>query len=236
MSSFTEYKKGLKDGLPICFGYLAVSFAFGIQAGQIGITALQAVLMSLTNVTSAGQFAALGIIAAGSSFLEMAITQFILNLRYLLMSCALSQRFTHGVKTPMRMLVAFGITDEIFGVSASRKGTLNPLFNVGLMTVSVFGWCFGTFLGVVSGNLLPASVISALGIAIYGMFIAIVVPVAKTDKAVLAVSLISIGFSCALKYLPYLNRISSGFQIIIATVISAAVLAVAFPREEAEDE
>ena len=236
MSNFSEYKRGLKDGLPICFGYLAVSFAFGIQAGEIGMTAFQSVLMSLSNVTSAGQFAGLGIIAASSSFLEMAVTQLILNLRYLLMSCALSQKFTSKTSTLKRMLVAFGVTDEIFGVSVSQKGELNPVFSYGLMTVSIFGWCLGTFLGVVSGNLLPASVTSALGIAIYGMFIAIVVPVAKTDKAVLISALTAILFSCILKYTPYLNQISSGFQIIIATVTAATLCALIFPREETDDE
>lgn len=236
MSNSKVFKKGTKDGLPICFGYLAVSFAFGIQAGQINMSAYEAVLMSFTNLTSAGQFAALGIIAAGSGILEMAITQLILNLRYLLMSCALSQKLSPETSTLSRMLVAFGVTDEIFGVSVSVNGTLSPFYSYGLTVVSVLGWCLGTLLGVISGNLLPLSVTSALGIAIYGMFIAIVVPVAKTDKHVLISVVFAIATSCILKYAPVLSQISSGFQIIIATVLSASVAAILFPQEETENE
>ncbi len=236
MSNSSVYIKGTKDGLPICFGYLAVSFAFGIQAGQIGLSAFHATLMSFTNVTSAGQFAALSVIATGSSLLEMAITQLILNLRYLLMSCALSQKFDAKTSTLKRMIAAFGVTDEIFGVSVSVKGALSPYYSYGLMTVSIFGWCLGTLLGVISGNLLPTSITSALGIAIYGMFIAIVIPPAKQDRNVLICVLISICLSCLLKYVPILSGISSGFQIIIVTVISSCLAAVLFPREESLNE
>lgn len=236
MNKLSIYKKGTKDGLPICFGYLAVSFAFGIQASSAGLSALQAVIMSLTNVTSAGQFASLSIIAAGASLLELAITQLILNLRYLLMSCALSQKLSYKTSTLSRLLVAHGVTDEIFGVSVSVKGELSPFYNYGLMTVSIFGWCFGTLLGVISGDLLPFSVTSALGIAIYGMFIAIVVPDSKKDKHILFAALLAIALSCILKYAPVLSGISSGFQIIIATIIAATCAAIFFPVEDEKDE
>lgn len=236
MSNIEVYKKGTKDGLPICFGYLAVSFAFGIQAGQHGLSWFSSVIMSLTNLTSAGQFAALGVIAAGSGLFEMAVTQIILNLRYLLMSCALSQKLDPSVSTLKRMLVAFGVTDEIFGVSISTSGTLSPFYSYGLMTVSIFGWCLGTFLGAVSKNLLPASIVSALGIAIYGMFIAIVVPPSKKDRCILAASILAVCLSCILRYAPVFSFISSGFQIIIATVISAGAAAIFFPKEDVEND
>lgn len=236
MSNLSIYKKGLKDGMPICLGYLAVSFAFGIAAAKIGLGVISSVTMSLTNVTSAGQFASLAIIATSGTLLELAVTQFILNLRYLLMSCALSQKLSPETSTLKRMAVAFGVTDEIFALSITADGELSPFYSYGLMTVSIFGWCLGTFLGVVSGNILPASVTSALEIAIYGMFIAIVVPVAKTDKNVLASVVLAIVLSCLLKYTSFFSGISSGFQIIIATVISASVCAILFPKEDDTDE
>ena len=236
MSNLSIYKKGTKDGMPICLGYLAVSFAFGIQASRIGLSAFQAVIMSLSNVTSAGQFASLSIIAAGASLFELAMTQLILNLRYLLMSCALSQKFSQNTSTLSRLIVAHGVTDEIFGVSVSVKGELNPFYNYGLMTVSIFGWCMGTLLGVISGDLLPLSVTSALGIAIYGMFIAIVVPDAKKDRHILFAALFAVAISCILKYAPIVSAISSGFQIIIATVLSASLTAILFPVEDEKDE
>ena len=213
MSNLSIYKKGLKDGMPICLGYLAVSFAFGIAAAKIGLGVISSVTMSLTNVTSAGQFASLSIIAASGTLLELAVTQFILNLRYLLMSCALSQKLSPETSTLKRMAVAFGVTDEIFALSITADGELSPFYSYGLMTVSIFGWCLGTFLGVVSGNILPASVTSALEIAIYGMFIAIVVPVAKADKKVLLCVIFAVILSCLLKYTPVFCSISSGFQI-----------------------
>lgn len=231
MSGMRIYKKGLKDGIPICLGYIAVSFAFGIQAGKIGISALAGALMSLSNVTSAGQFAALSIISSGAPVFLLIVSQFVLNLRYLLMSCALSQKLSDKTGTLKRLLMAHGITDEIFALSAAYPGELNPLYTYGLMTVSIFGWCFGTVLGIISQNLLPSSIISALGIAIYGMFIAIVVPASKTDKNVLFCAIFAIIISCALKYVPLLSQISSGFEIIIATILAASLAAILFPKE-----
>lgn len=235
MSDITLFKKGLKDGIPICLGYLAVSFAFGISAGQINLSIFQAVLMSLTNVTSAGQFAALGIISAGASLVEIALTQFVLNLRYLLMSCALSQKLDSSTTTHARLLVAFGVTDEIFGVSMASSSPLVPKYSYGLMCVSIAGWCFGTFLGIALGNILPESISLSLSVAIYGMFIAIVVPVAKADKKVLICSVFAIIISCLFKYVPALINVSSGFQIIISTVIAASVCAVLFPKEVTDE-
>lgn len=227
-----EYKSGIKDGIPIFLGYLAVSFAFGIQASAIGLTAFQAGVMSFTNLTSAGQFAALATVATGASYVEMAFTQFVLNLRYLLMSCALSQKLDEKAPFFHRFIIAFGVTDEIFGVSVCRDKALSPFYSYGLMSVAIPGWTLGTVLGVVSGNFLPQAVINALGIAIYGMFLAVIIPESKKDKKVLLVVLCSMLLSCCFYYLPYLKEISSGFRIIIITIVVSAAAALLFPRKE----
>ena len=227
-----EWKQGVKDGLPICFGYFAVSFAFGIQAGEVGLTPLQAFLMSVTNLTSAGQFASLSVIAAQASYIEMAFLQFVINMRYFLMSCALSQKIEQHVKPLHRFIMSYGVTDEIFGVSVLREGDLSPWYSYGLISVAVPGWGFGTLVGVVMGNILPVIMINALGIAIYGMFIAVILPPAKQDKAVLGVVLASMALACVFRYVPALNQVSSGMQVIIITLLVAGAAAWLFPREE----
>lgn len=227
-----EWQRGVRDGLPICFGYFAVSFAFGIQARSAGMTAFQAVLMSVTNLTSAGQFASLDTIAASASYLEMAFLQFVINLRYFLMSCSLSQKLSADTKPVHRFIMAYGVTDEIFGVSAFRPGNLSPWYSYGLMTVAVPGWGLGTLVGVICGNVLPESVINALGIAIYGMFIAVILPAAKRDKIVAGVVVCAMGLSCIMRYAPVLKNISSGMQIILIVLIVAGAATWLFPREE----
>ena len=182
-----SFRKGMKDGVPIALGYFAVSFTFGIMAIQSGLTAWQAVLISLTNLTSAGQFAGIGIIAAGGSLWEMALTQLVINLRYCLMSFSLSQKLEKGVSNGHRLAVAFGVTDEIFGVSASQEGRISPWYNYGVMCVAIPGWTLGTLAGAVSGSLLPDFLVSALSVAIYGMFLAVIIPPAKKNRAVLGV-------------------------------------------------
>ena len=225
---------GIKDGIPICLGYFAVSFAFGIQAKLIGITAFQALTMSATNLTSAGQFAALGIIAANSSYFEMALTQIIINLRYCLMSCAIAQKLKPETPFLHRLGVAYGVTDEIFGVSVCKEEKLSPFYSYGLMTVAIPGWCFGTYLGVISGNFLPENIISALGIALYGMFIAVVVPAAKKDNSILKVVICAMIVSTLFYFTPILKEISSGFQIIIITLLIAGIAAWIFPVKEGD--
>lgn len=231
-----HFKQGVKDGLPICFGYFAVSFAFGIQAGDVGLTPFQAFIMSVTNLTSAGQFASLGVIAAGASYLEMAFLQFVINMRYFLMSCALSQKIEQHMKPIHRFFMSYGITDEIFGVSVLREGELSPWYSYGLISVAVPGWGFGTLVGVVMGNILPTIVINALGIAIYGMFIAVILPPAKKDKAVLGVVLSAMALACVFQYVPVLSTVSSGMQVIIITLLVAGVAAWLRPREEESHE
>ncbi len=232
----SQWREGVRDGIPICLGYFAVSFAFGIQAGDIGLTPFQAVLMSVTNVTSAGQFASLGVIAAQSSYMEMAFLQLIINMRYFLMSCALSQKISEKTGRLHRFAMAYGVTDEIFGISIMRVGNLHPSYTYGAMSVAIPGWALGTLTGVLAGNVLPASVISAFGIAIYGMFIAIILPPARKDRVVLGVVLTAMILSCAFRYISLLSGVSSGMQVIIITLLTAGAAALFFPREEEPDE
>ncbi len=231
MSRGTVWRKGFQDGIPIGLGYFAVSFAFGIMAKEAGMTAFQIGLMSLTNLTSAGQFAAVGLIVNGASFAEMALTQLIINLRYCLMSCALSQKWDPKVPFFHRLTVAHGVTDEIFGVSVLRDGYLKPFYNYGLMSAACPGWVGGSVTGALCGAILPDSLTSALGIAIYGMFLAIVVPPSKKNKAVGAVVLSAMAMSTVFQMMPVLKNISSGFQIIIITVVVAAAAAMLRPVE-----
>jgi predicted branched-subunit amino acid permease len=234
IGSFGEFKKGCSNAIPICLGYMAVSFAFGIEASKIGMTTFQAAMTSLLNVTSAGQFSALEVIARNGSFVELAILQFIINLRYMLMSCALSQKLDSNVNTLHRMGISYGVTDEIFAVSVLREGKLYPMFSYGLIVTSVFGWVFGTVLGAVAGQVLPLRLISCLGLAIYGMFIAIIIPDTRKSKAVLWVVILAMLLSTIFTYAPVLKLISSGFRIIIITVAVAALAAVLAPVKEDE--
>ena len=226
------WKDGFKDGIPICLGYIAVSFTFGIMARKAGLTTFQAVLISAVNVTSAGQFAGLGLIGAGATYIEMAITQFVINLRYCLMSCSLSQKLDPATSLGRRLLMSVGITDEIFGVSASVPDTLNPFYTYGTICIALPGWIFGTFLGVVSGNILPARALSALGVALYGMFIAIIIPPARKSRLLGGLVLISMALSFLFAKIPFFSQISSGFKIIILTVLIAGAAALRYPVSE----
>lgn len=228
------WKRGLQDGIPIALGYLAVSFTFGIAAKEAGITVLEAVIMSATNLTSAGQFAALGLIKVSSGYLEMAVTQLIINLRYSLMSCVLSQKISKDTGFIHRFFIATGITDEIFGLSASAEGKLNPYYTYGVISVAVPGWTLGTLLGILSGNLLPGRILSALNVALYGMFIAVIIPPAKNNKIIAVLISISMLLSLMFTKLPLLKLISPGFRIIILTLLIAGVAAILFPVEEGE--
>lgn len=233
MSNFTLFKRGFRNGIPIFLGYLAVAFTFGIAAKNSGITSLQAILISATNVTSAGQFAALGVIAAGSGYVEMALTQLIINLRYCLMSSSLSQRFDPQMKKYHRYLISFGVTDEIFGVSSAYlHENVPPAYCYGLIAAAWPGWVGGTALGCLSGEILPASVLSALGVALYGMFIAIIVPPAKQNKVLLGIVIVSMLASLGFAVTPVLKEISSGFRVIILTLVIAGAAAYFFPVEE----
>ena len=229
MNHKLAFKQGLIDGIPIALGYIAVSFTFGILAKDAGLTNFQAVLLSLLNLTSAGQFAGLGIITASASYLEMVFTQLVINLRYCLMSCALSQKLDQHSPFFHRFFMAYGITDEIFGICSTKEGKLDPFYSYGAICVASPGWAFGTFLGVLSGSILPARVLSALGLALYGMFIAIIIPAAKTNKVIAVIILVSMVISFVFTLIPVLNLISSGFRIIILTLLIAGAAALLFP-------
>ena len=230
--NMNQFRAGLKHGVPIGLGYLAVSFTFGIMAKGAGLTTFQAVLISLTNLTSAGQFAGLGIITSGAPYMEMAMTQLIINLRYCLMSCSLSQKLDKNMPFFHRFLISYGVTDEVFGVSVCRPGILSPFYSYGLICIAVPGWTLGTLLGAVSGDFLPARLLSALNVALYGMFLAIIIPPARENKTLAGIVLVSMVLSFAFSRLPLLSEISSGFTIIILTLLIAGAAAFLFPVKE----
>ena len=225
------FRQGIRHGIPIGLGYLSVSFAFGMKAVGDGLTVLQAVLISMTNLTSAGQIAALPLMVSGAGLTEMALTQLTINLRYALMSLSLSRKLDGSMGTLQRMIFSFANTDEIFAVASSRPGKVGRDYLYGLMLTPFLGWTLGTLLGGVAGTLLPAFVRSALGIAIYGMFLAIILPPARKRKPVRFVVLLSVGLSLCFRYIPGLNRISGGFVIIICAVAAAAAGAALYPEE-----
>jgi len=234
-SNTTTFKKGFLNGIPIGLGYLSVSFAFGMMASTGGIPIWATIAISMTNLTSAGQIAGLGLILSGGSFIEMALTQLIINMRYALMSLSLSQKFDKGVTFLHRLFISFGNTDEIFAVASSQSGDVGKKYMYGLIIAPYLGWTLGTAIGAIAGQALPASVCSALNIMIYGMFIAIFVPPAKSYSPVLKVVILSIILSCLFTWVPGLTRISSGFVIIICTLISASLGAVLFPVIDTEE-
>lgn len=224
--------KGLRDGIPIALGYLSVSFGFGILCINLGLSAAAAVGISLTNLTSAGQVAGVGIIAAGGTLFEMALTQVVINLRYSLFGISLSQKLDPSFTTPHRILASFGITDEIFAVAYAQPGLLKPIYLYGVILISVAGWVSGTFLGAALGQVLPQALSDAMGIMLYGMFLAVVIPPAKKERSVLmAVILAAL---CSICFTYVLTQVSGGFAVIISAVLSAAICALAFPEKEEE--
>ena len=232
----TLYGEGVRDGIPIGLGYLSVSFGFGISAVNGGLSPILAVLISLTNLTSAGQVAGLDIILKAGTVIEMILTQLVINARYFLMSLSLSQKLDTSFTTRHRFLAAFGITDEIFGVASSKKGLLRPSYMYGLILLPLLGWTGGTLLGALAGSVLPYAIRNALGIAIYGMFVAIVVPPAKRERGVLVAALLGIAVSLILAYVPLFSFVTSGFAVIVSALVAATAAALLFPvkKEEAE--
>ena len=232
MPSGRWFLKGLADGIPICLGYFAVSFALGITARNAGMDALQSFLMSLTMVASAGEFAAVTLISQGAGVIEMITTSLIVNLRYFLMSCSLTQKLNPKGNPIHRALVAYCVTDEIFGLSATVDGWLDPFYTYGITLISVAGWCAGTVLGVVMGNILPLWASNALGVAMYGMFLAIIIPPAKKDRFIGWIVFLSMAASWLFSVLPVLREISTGFRVIILTILIAGIAAAVRPIEE----
>ncbi len=226
--------KGLSNGIPICLGYFSVSFGFGILAVKSGLQAIDAILISLTNLTSAGQAAGVGIIAAAGTLLEMALTQFVINLRYSLMGLSLSQKLSDKFTTVHRLISSFGITDEIFAVASSQKEKLVPSYMYGMILISSAGWVSGTAAGAVAGTALPPALTAAMGILLYGMFIAIIVPAARSSRKDLVVICLAAAFSAIFKYI--FPSVSFGFAIIISAVAAAIIGALLFPIQLAEKE
>ncbi len=227
-----EFFAGMKAGMPICVGYFSVSFGFGAMAIAQGLSLWQAILISCSNLTSAGQFAGLTVIATGATILEMILTQLVINSRYALMSLALGPRLGPSVGTGKRLIAAFFNTDEVFALGMSRGKSLTPSFFLGAGVVSALGWTAGTAMGAIAGSLLPQSVRMALGVMLYGMFIAIVVPQAKEEKPILFSVILALVFSCLFAWLPGLKEISAGLAIVLCTVAAAALCALFFPVEE----
>ena len=226
------YQQGIRHGLPIGLGYLAVSFSFGLMAAK-ALTVGEAVMMSALNLTSAGQFSALQLILAGSGYWELALSQLIINLRYCLMSFTLSQKLDPRTSMAHRMLMAFGNTDEVFALSAAAEEPLSPYYVYGMMSMAIPGWVLGTLLGAAAGSVLPASVLSALGIALYAMFCAIVIPPAAQSPTLLVVVILSMAASLLFSALPLLAQISEGMRVILLTVLISAAAAYFRPiREE----
>lgn len=236
MRENNNFREGLRNGIPICLGYFSVSFAFGIFAVSNGLSILETLLISMTNVTSAGQLAAVPIITGGGTLIELAVSMFVINLRYALMSVSLSQKLGKSVRMADRFLIAFVNTDEVFAVASAKSGLVGRYYLFGLILTPYLGWSAGTLLGAVAGNILPAIVVSALGVAIYGMFLAIIIPPAKKSRATALCILLAVALSCAFFYIPALQAVPSGFVVILCAVAASALFAAVAPVAEQEGE
>lgn len=229
-----EFLEGIRDGLPICLGYFSVSMAFGLTAVLSGIPVWAAVLISVTNLTSAGQFAGMNLLAAQGALVEIGLTTLIINIRYFLMSISVSQKVEQKMSMKKRLAVAFGITDEIFAVSMQRDHELTASYMAGLIMTPVLGWTSGTLIGAVATSFMPEVLSNALGIALYGMFIAVIVPPAREHKNVLFAVVLAIAASVIWKYVPVIKNLSAGWTIIVITLLVCLVSAWLFPVEESE--
>ena len=228
--------EGLKDGFPIALGYFAVAFSLGILDRKANFTPLQGFVNSFLNHASAGEYAVYTVVAAAAGYVEMAIMTLVVNARYLLMSTALSQKFNEKTSMFHRILVGFGVTDELFAITIKRPGYIEPLYNYGAFAIASIGWSMGTACGIVAGELMPARLVSALSVALYGMFLACIMPEARKHRIVAVLILISFVLSYIASRLSVFADISSGTKTIILTVVIASVAAIAFPHPEVEDD
>lgn len=233
--SSSAFLKGVRDGVPIALGYLPVSFGFGILAANGGLTAFTATIISLVNVTSAGQLAGLDILLQNGPLVEMILAQLVINARYALMSITLTQKLDPSFTTTNRLLTSFAMTDEIFGVAASQNGKISAKYFYGLMSLPIFGWILGTYLGAAAGNILPEIIKNAMGLMLYAMFIAIILPPATKSRAVAVCVCLSALISILLKAVPAFSFISSGFAVILAALASSFFAAWRFPIREGDD-
>ena len=229
------FLEGLRDGFPIGLGYFAVAFSLGIVARNAGLTPIQGFIASLLNVASAGEYALFTSIQAGVTYAEVAIITLVVNARYLLMSCALSQKFNPATPLIHRFFVGFGVTDEIFGITIARKGYIEPLYNYGAIFISVPLWALGTSLGIIAGNFLPARIVSALSVALYGMFLAIIVPPSKQNITIAIAVIISFILSYVCSVAPVIKELSSGNRTIILTVLISSIVAIIHPISEEQE-
>lgn len=226
------YMEGLKDGIPVAMGYFAVSFTLGITMKNIGMSAVQGFIMSLLNNASAGEYAGITMIASNAPYIETALMILIANARYLLMSCSLSQKLDSTVNTLQRMIIGFDVTDELFALAVSRENKLEPVYFYGAMTLPLAGWSTGTMLGVIAGSALPARIVSALSVALYGMFLAIIIPPARNSRIISVLVLVSFACSFLCGILPGVSSLSEGTRTLILTVLLAGGAAVLFPVKE----
>ena len=229
-----DFFDGAKKSLPIVMGYIPVSFTFGIMARGVGLDALTTVLISMTNFTSAGQFAGTNIIVSGGAYMEIAVTTFIINIRYTLMSLALSQKI-NKMSVIKKLIIAFGITDETFTVSSFENGNVSFPYMLGLSLFSYLSWITGTLLGATASNFLSERLQNAMGVALYGMFLALIVPSAKSDKRILLVIVVALSISSLFRYIPLLSDVSSGWTVIISTVIASTFGAILFEEESLDE-
>lgn len=230
----SDFFKGMTHGIPIALGYISVSFGFGIAAVRAGLSVAAAVGISASNLTSAGQAAGVEIIAAGGTLIELALSQLVINLRYSLMGLSLSQKLDDSFTVPHRLLASYGITDEIFAVAAAQPGKLKPSYMYGLILISALGWTGGTLLGAVAGQALPQMFTAAMGILLYGMFIAIIIPPSRKSRSVFGAVLFAALISLLFKFV--FTKISVGFAIIISASVAAAVMALIAPVPDDEEE
>lgn len=230
-----RFLEGVREGVPIGLGYLSISFGFGITAVSKGLSVLEALLISMTNLTSAGQVAGLTVIVAAGTLVEMMLTQLVINLRYALMGISLTQRLDTGCNRRNRVWMSFGMTDEIFALAVSKPYAVGSAYFGGLMVAPYLGWTLGTLLGAMAGELLPEELRLSLTMMVYSMFIAVMMPSVKREKGVLLAILVAAALNCGFSFLPFFKGISEGFAIIICAVISAAVMALICPLPD-EDE
>lgn len=235
MTRKIHFGRGVRDGMPIAIGYFAVAFALGIKATEAGLTPLEAALLSLLNLTSAGEAAGIALLGVGTTYLELALTQLVINIRYLLMSCALSQRLSPRTGLLHRLAIGYGVTDEIFGISVANEAPLSPFYSYGAIAVAVPGWTLGTLLGAVIGNVLPSRAVSALGVALYAMFLAIILPPARKSRVIAGLVAVSALASAALTWVCNafsLTSFTEGFRIIVLTVVISLCAAILFPLKD----
>lgn len=222
---------GVRQGASVAAGYFPVAFTFGIFVKKSGFPAWFAAIFSAANLTSAGQFAAISLLAAGTTVAELALTTAVVNLRYTLMSLALSQRLKNGTNRKEKLLISYGVTDELYAIASTRSFPIGFAYYAGLELLPVISWAVGTLLGALSGSLLSPALTGAMGISLYAMFICIVLPPAKKSLSVALCALLSASLSAVLYYIPAVREhISEGFRLIIAAIFSASVFAFLCPN------